>query len=331
MCECKRPDEESGVDQLKLYLDREPHARVGVWFNGVDHAVVYKTQTGYTVAPVGTPIPGPQDPIHPGDRPTLLTYPALREAPSLVPLFKRIRNRLAARDTNVNRDEEILPDLSSLLLLKILDEQANRLSPNRPLSFQSKGENRQATSQHIRQLLARELAKHTDVFGTTELALSIDDESTAYIVEELQNYRLLSNDIDSISTAFQVLRGKAYKGEEGQFFTPPSVVRIAVAAVAPTSDDRVIDPACGSGSFLALSLNTVIEGLKGIIAEDSADYGTAKRDWSTQNLYALDKDSVSVRLTKAFLSLLGDGSSHVFKVDSLVKKGWSAQFVSNRS
>ena len=122
-----------------------------------------------------------------------------------------------------------------------------------------------------------------------------------------------------------MLRGKAYKGEEGQFFTPPSVVRIAVAAVAPTSDDRVIDPACGSGSFLALSLNTVIEGLKGIIAEDSADYGTAKRDWSTQNLYALDKDSVSVRLTKAFLSLLGDGSSHVFKVDSLVKKGWSAQ------
>ena len=325
ICECKRPDESSGVDQLKVYLDREPHARVGVWFNGVDHAVVYKTQTGYTVAPLGTPIPGPQDPIHPGERPTLLTYPALREAPSLVPLFKRIRDRLAAQDTNVNRDEEILPDLSSLLLLKILDEQANRLSPRRPLSFQSKGEDRQETSQHIRQLLATELAKHTDVFGTTELRLSIDDESTAYIVEELQNYRLLSNNIDSISTAFQVIRGKAYKGEEGQFFTPPSVVRIAVAAVGPTSNDRVIDPACGSGSVLASALNMVIEGLKGIIREDSAEYGTAKRDWSTQNLYALDKDSVSVRLTKAYLSLLGDGSSHVYKVDSLVKKGWPNQ------
>ena len=323
ICECKRPDESSSVDQLKVYLDREPHARLGLWFNGVDHAVVYKTGTGYTIAPLGTPIPGPQDPIHLGRRPKLLTYPALREAPSLVPLFKRIRDRLAAQDTNVNRDEEILPDLSSLLLLKILDEQANRLSPRRPLRFQSRGQDRQETSQHIRQLLATELEKHTDVFGATELRLSIDDESTAYIVDELQNYRLLSNDIDSISTAFQLVRGKAYKGEEGQFFTPPSVVRTAVAAVEPTSDDRIIDPACGSGSFLASILNKVIEGLKDIVREDSAEYSADKRDWSIQNLYAFDKDSVSVRLTKAYLSLLGDGSTHVYKADSLVKKGWS--------
>ena len=325
VCECKRPDESSGIDQLKVYLDREPHARVGIWFNGLDHSVVYKTQTGYSVAPVGTPIPGPRDPVHPGTRQSLLTYPALRKAPSLVPLFRRIRDRLAAQDTNVNRDEEILPDLSSLLLVKILDEQANRLSPRRPLSFQSKGPIREETSQHIRQLLATEVAKHTDVFGATEVRLSIDDQSTAYIVEELQNYRLLSNDADSISTAFQVIRGKAYKGEEGQFFTPPSVVDIAVAAAAPTSNDRVIDPACGSGSFLAFALNTVIEDLKHIVKEDSAEYGAAKRDWSTQNLYAIDKDSVSVRLTKAYLSLLGDGSSHVYKADSLVTEGWSNQ------
>ena len=322
LCECKKPDETSGIGQLKVYLDREPHARVGVWFNGLDHAVIYKTRDGYQSAPLGTPIPSPGDPLHPGDRPALLTYPALRQAPSLVPLFNRIRDRLAAQDTNVNRDEEILPDLSSLLLLKILDAQTNKLSPRRPLIFQTKNGNRKQTARHIKNLLQQEVAKHTDVFGSSEVRLSIDDESIAYVVEELQNYRLLSNDVDSISTAFQVLRGKAYKGEEGQYFTPPSVVRIAVAAVEPTSNDRVIDPACGSGSFLATALNAVIKGLKSILKEDSADYGTAKRDWSTQNLFALDKDSVSVRLSKAYLSLLGDGSTHVFKADSLRPSTW---------
>lgn len=325
ICECKRPDVSSGIEQLKVYLDREPHARVGIWFNGVDHAVVYKTKTGYTVGPVGTPIPSPEDPIRVSRRRRVLTYPALRSAPSLVPLFRRIRDRLAARDTNVNRDEEILPDLASLLLLKILDEQANRLSPNRPLRFQSKGEDREATSQHIRELLNKEVLKHSDVFGSSNLSLAIDHQSTAYIVEELQNYRLLSNDIDSISTAFQVIRGKAYKGEEGQYFTPPSVVGISVAAVGPTTDDRVIDPACGSGSFLASVLDNVVESLKSVVREDSAEYGTAKRDWSTQNLFAIDKDSVSVRLTKAYLSLLGDGSSHVYKADSVVSEGWPHQ------
>ena len=46
ICECKRPDVTTGTLQLKIYLDREPHARVGVWFNGIDHAIVYKTATG---------------------------------------------------------------------------------------------------------------------------------------------------------------------------------------------------------------------------------------------------------------------------------------------
>ena len=323
LCECKKPDETSGIGQLKVYLDREPHARIGIWFNGLEHSVVYKTKDGYKTATLGTPIPGPDDPLHPGERPALLSYPALRQAPSLVPLFSRIRNRLAAQDTNVNRDEEILPDLSSLLLLKILDEQTNKLSPKRPLTFQMKNASRQDTAENIRTLLKKEVAKHSDVFGSSEVRLSIDNYSIAYVVEELQNYRLLSNDADSISTAFQVLRGKAYKGEEGQYFTPPSVVKIAVAAIAPTSNDRIVDPACGSGSFLASALNAVVWGLKSVVKEDSAEYGTAKRDWSTQNLFAIDKDSVSVRLSKAYLSLLGDGSTHVFKSDSLRPASWS--------
>ena len=324
LCECKTPSASSGVDQLKVYLDREPHARVGIWFNGVDHTVLYKTTDGYQPAPFGTPLPGPNDPLHPGDRPALLTYPALRRAPSLVPLFNRIRDRLVAQDTNVNRDEEILPDLSSLLLLKILDEQTNKLSPKRPLVFQTKEGNRRETAKNIRALLQKEVAKHSDVFGATEIRLSIDDHSIAYVVEELQHYRLLSNDVDSISTAFQVLRGKAYKGEDGQYFTPPAVARIAVAALSPTSNDRVVDPACGSGSFLASALNAVTQDLKSFVGDDSAEYNLAKRDWSTQNLYALDKDSVSVRLSKAYLSLLGDGSTHVFKLDSLRPSTWPA-------
>ena len=37
------PDEKSGLQQLKMYLGREPHARTGIWFNGIDYTIVYKT------------------------------------------------------------------------------------------------------------------------------------------------------------------------------------------------------------------------------------------------------------------------------------------------
>ena len=322
LCECKRPDEKSGLQQLKMYLDREPHAKAGIWFNGIDYAIVYKTKAGYEQAPAGARIPGPTDPLEPDGTPTTLTYGGLSKAPSLVPVVRRIRDRLAAQDTNVNRDEEILPDLSSLLLLKILDEQTHRLRPGEALEFQSQEGKRKETAKHIKTMLQREAKRHAGIFGHSSVHLAIDDESVGYAVEQLQSYRLLGNDANAISTAFQVLRGRAYKGEEGQYFTPPSVVKIAVAAVAPEHGDRVIDPACGSGSFLAEALNAVSERLESVAGEGSTEHTVGMRDWSTQKLYAIDKDTVSVRLSKAYLSLLGDGSTHVFKADALRKSDW---------
>ena len=244
ICECKRPDVETGVEQLKIYLDREPHARVGVWFNGLEHKIIYKTKGDYKLASDGTPIPTPFDPLSFDTRRTL-TFPDLKRAPSLVPLFRRIRDRLATLDKNVNRDEEILPDISILLLLKIRDEQDHRFTPTKPLTFQI-NENVSKTAKRIKGLLANEVKKNSALFGAEgrEIRFQIDNDSIYYIVENLQNFRLLSNDRDAIAQAFQVIRGKAYKGEEGQYFTPPSVVRIAVAAVDPGPEDRVLDAAC---------------------------------------------------------------------------------------
>ena len=325
ICECKRPDVETGIGQLKIYLDREPHARVGVWFNGTVHAVVYKTATGYEVAPAGTPIPTPRDPLVPTGT-KVLTLNDLRVAPSLAPAFRRIRDRLATADTNVNRDEEILPDLSLMLLLKILDEQGHQFTPARPLDFQL-DESEARTAKRIKDFLANEVRRNTDLFGVTkasEVRLQIDDHSIAYIVETLQNLRLLSNDGEAVSKAFQVLRGKAYKGEEGQFFTPPPVVAVAIAAVDPRPQDRVIDPACGSGSFLAAALSNVVGHLEAAYGSDGAAKDLARREWSTRHLFALDKDAVSVRLSKAYLSMLGDGSTHVYKIDSIRHDVWSS-------
>ncbi len=324
ICECKRPDVNTGIEQLKIYLDREPHARVGLWFNGIEHKIVYKTASGYDLAPDGTPIPTPTDPLSSIGR-SVLTFPDLKRAPSLVPLFRRIRDRLATLDRNVNRDEEILPDISLLMLLKIRDEQNHRFTPTKPLAFQI-NENVSRTVERIRNLLENEVKKNAALFGAEEreMRFQIDDDSIYYVIENLQNFRLLSNESDAVSQAFQVIRGKAYKGEEGQYFTPTSVVRVAVAAVDPGPEDRIIDPACGSGSFLAAALNNVVERLKAHYGTDDSTITLAQRDWSMTQLFAIDKDAVSVRLSKAYLSMLGDGSTHVFKADSIRASAWES-------
>ena len=267
--------------------------------------------------PMAHQFPTPNDPLVPVGK-KVLTYSDLKVAPSLVPLFRRIRDRLATLDRNVNRDEEILPDISLLLLLKIRDEQDHRFSSAKALSFQM-SETVKRTAKRIRDLLQKEVKKNSDLFGAEgrEIRFQIDDNSIKYIVENLQHFRILSNDGDAIGQAFQVIRGKAYKGEEGQYFTPPSVVAIAIAAADPGPEDRVIDPACGSGSFLAIALSHVVAKLEVVCGNDENALKLAKREWSTTNLFAIDKDAVSVRLSKAYLSMLGDGSTHVYKADSI--------------
>jgi type I restriction enzyme M protein len=320
ICECKKPNVNTGIEQLKIYLDREPNAKIGVWFNGIEHAIVYKTTKGYITADPGTPIPTVHDPLVPAGR-RVLTYKDLRIAPSLVPVFKRIRDRLATLDSNVNRDEEILPDISLLLLLKILDEQTHRTKPDSPLEFQI-DDDATRTAKRIKELLERSVSKYPELFGVQEARFSIDTDSINYVVQILQNYRLLSNDADAVAEAFQVIRGKAFKGEEGQYFTPQSVVKVAVAAIDPRPEDRIIDPGCGSGSFLAESLRNVVAILKEVLGND-AEVNQIKREWATQQLFAIDKDAVSVRLSKAYLSMLGDGSTHVYKADSIRPSLWS--------
>ena len=39
------------------------------------------------------------------------------------------------------------------------------------------------------------------------------------------------------------------KGEMGQYFTPRQVVAMMVQMTAPTIEETVCDPACGSGGF----------------------------------------------------------------------------------
>ena len=100
------------------------------------------------------------------------------------------------------------------------------------------------------------------------------------------------------------------------------MVRVAIAAVNPLPDDRIIDPACGSGSFLATALTNVVDYLNSMTGLSQSEVDHARQEWCSHQLFALDKDAVSIRLSKAYLSMLGDGSAHVYKADSIRPKQW---------
>lgn len=72
-------------------------------------------------------------------------------------------------------------------------------------------------------------------------------------VDELLTRALAGGDgrLQGLDAIFESLVPRVAKGDKGQFFTPRHVVDFIVSALAPRPRETVVDPACGSGAFLA--------------------------------------------------------------------------------
>lgn len=307
--ECKAPDVKSGIRELKTYLSLEPEARLGIWFDGQRHVLVWKLARGF-VADQYAPVPRPGDPLSPTEAHPPLRYGDLAPPPNLREIFRRLRDRIAAQDSKVNRDEFILNDLANLLICKIADEQEAELDPARPMAFQSAG-SEDRTAESLRRFFQDVRNRLPSVFTDPDERLHVDDASLEEVVRTLQPYRLLGHDRHAVGKAFEVLRGRALKGEEGAYFTPPPLVDCVVSILNPGRETTVADPACGTGGFLAAALHHVFR--KTEVRDDLTDVqkATARTQWAANRLYAVDKDAVSTKLCKAYLTLLGDGRAGV--------------------
>ncbi len=92
-------------------------------------------------------------------------------------------------------------------------------------------------------------------------------------------------------------------------------------ALEITSQDTVIDPACGTGGFLHEALRQVKENE---FPDESESYRIVK--YANDNLYGVDMDNIGVKLTKALMIAFRDGSTHVLQGDSVRIHNWKSNF-----
>jgi type I restriction enzyme M protein len=79
------------------------------------------------------------------------------------------------------------------------------------------------------------------------------DDALVARVDALLGRALAGGDrrLQALDAVFESLVPRIAKGDKGQFFTPRHVVDFMVKALAPRAGEVVVDPACGSGAFLA--------------------------------------------------------------------------------
>lgn len=315
--EFKEPELEGGLSQLEIYLSREPRAKYGYWTNGEQSAAVYKLPDGSVEVVDGAPLPHPQDSLSRASK-KALTYNDLK-APTerqLKGVFERLLSTIVARDSRATRPDDQLNQICNLLLVKLDSDLNGAESSNEPVSFQL-GPSEADTAQRIRTQFNELRLLRTDVFTeNNDTEILLNDHTIQQAVYELSPLRLMDMRADAVSTAFQVFRRANLKAGEGQYFTPRRVIQSAVAVMEVRRDDKIIDPACGTGGFL-------IEAFRAIVAKASGPKAEANaRTWAHKQVFGVDRDAINVKLARAMMVILGDGSANIHVGDSLAANEW---------
>ena len=327
--EFKAPDIKAGREQLMRYLSMEPMAKLGYWTNGSQSLAIYKQHFNEWLEVEGAPLPQPDDDL---TRPlsTPLTWKTLR-LPTDVELsaaLKRLVATVVVQDSRATRREDQLRELLHVMLVKLDNDAFYSLSAHsdEPVRFRVYGDEHtrvQKTSECIRKQFKDYFAKQQNRVFTRDDRdeIQLTDATLYRVVVELAPFRILGDDMDILSKAFQVFRASALKSGEGQFLTPQRVIRPCVMALEITSQDSVIDPACGTGGFLHEALRQVKENE---FPSEAEAYNIVK--YANEHLYGVDMDSIGVKLTKALMIAFRDGSSHVLRGDSVRTHSWVKDF-----
>jgi len=321
--ECKKPNRRDGRTQLQDYL-RFSEARIGVWFNGDEKLFLKKSEKAGQIIFEEIPnIPRFGERLE-----DIGQYRRrdLKPTHNLKSVFKTIRNYLAANAVGITRDEVFAQQIINLIFCKIYDERFTKADDM--VRFRA-GFNEDPVDirTRIEAIFNQVKKQYSDVIEPSENIL-LDNASLAYAVGELHLFSLTETERDAIAEAFEVFIGPSLKGGQGQFFTPRNVVKLLVDMVDLTSDDKVIDPACGSGGFLVESLREIwrrIEVRSAELSWPEHEIFAEKQKAAIKNIRGIDKDYFLAKVAKAYMAIIGDGRGGVFCENSLDNRGsWKA-------
>jgi type I restriction-modification system DNA methylase subunit len=238
-------------------------------------------------------------------------------------VFKRLLGIVVARDSLATRAESQLNELCNLLLLKIESDNNGQFLPDEHLQFQLAEGGESATGSKIRAAFLQLTKLRPQVFtDPNEVNVNLDDHTIQAVVQELSGLNLVRMSPEAVSSAYQVLRRANLKAGEGQYFTPQRVIEAAVEIMDIRTDDKIIDPACGTGGFLVEAFLSVTEKAKlsGVMNDALA------RTWAHRQVYGVDNDAINVKLARATLVSLGDGSVNIHTGDSIRQNLWPTSY-----
>lgn len=207
---------------------------------------------------------------------------------------------------------EAFDEMSKLMFCKIWDERFIT-KKGEYYKFQvGTHETLKEVTQRIRGIYLKAQKMEPGVF-TEEI--KAEDPIIYSVVELLQGISLARTELDIKGEAFEHFLGGVFRQAMGQYFTPRPIVKFMVDVLEPNEDDKVIDPACGSGGFLLYALDSVKKHLENSLS--SRDALDRWKDFALYQLFGIEINSQLARVSMMNMIIHEDGHSNIENNDAL--------------
>ena len=312
------------IADVKPFFEEVDTCRYALWTNGLEFFFLRKKATKFQVdaEPIGDWPPADESI---GDRNVLSRARARRADPEMLrTAFRRCHNFIHGNE-GMPKDAAFWQFLY-LIFCKMHDERTRRdyrrFWAGANEQFTNAG--RKAIRKRIEPLFGEVKQEYKAIFGGGE-EISLSDRALAFMISELSKYEFSRIDVDAKGAAYQEIVGTNLRGDRGQYFTPRGAIRLVVEILDPKEDERLLDPACGTGGFLVATLAHRMDRFReeeriSAETETSEEFESLNqrlRRYASKQVFGCDFDPFLIRASQMNMVMAGDGKGHLYHLNSL--------------
>ena len=312
------------IADVKPFFEEIDACKYALWTNGLEFFFLRKKATKFQVdaEPIGDwpPVDESID-----DRNVLSRARARRADPEMLrTAFRRCHNFIHGNE-GMPKDAAFWQFLY-LIFCKMYDERTRRDSrrfwAGPKEQFTDAG--RKAIRRRIQPLFGEVKQEYKAIFSGGE-EISLSDRALAFMISELSKYEFSRIDVDAKGAAYQEIVGTNLRGDRGQYFTPRGAIRLVVEILDPKEDERLLDPACGTGGFLVAALAHRMDRLRQVerinaeteTSEEFESLNKRLRRYAAKQVFGCDFDPFLIRASQMNMVMAGDGKGHLYHLNSL--------------
>lgn len=231
----------------------------------------------------------------------------LTKEDNLLKKFEEIHNYIYANDGL--SPQQTLEEFVKILFIKIFDESKNLNQFNistEEWNEMKTGKTNLLINERINNLFEQTKQEYQDIFDIDD-KIKISTIALGFTINKIQSISLLNSSQDAKGLAFQKFLSHHEKDGRGQFFTPEPVIDFCVEMMQPKPNEKIIDPACGSGGFLMSALK--------YLQKNNNDLDT--KSIVSENIFGADINKSIARIAKMKLLLEANGKTNVLCTNTL--------------